>query len=138
MTKRKLVVYFSCALSGLPSEHRATMIAIREKFKERYTVLEFCTPETPAGDLYRHDIHYCCRVADFLIAICDERSTGLGYEMSTGIEKHRKPAIAFAHHDAEVTKVVTGIDYPDFQFSRYGDASEIENLVYQFEEKIFG
>lgn len=138
MPKRKLVVYFSCALSGLSPEHRAKMVELRNKFQKRYKVLEFCGPETPAGDLYRHDIHHCVRVADFLICICDERSTGLGYEMGTGIEKYRKPAVAFARREALVSKVITGIDYPDFSFLRYDNVSQIEKLVYQFEERFFG
>ena len=135
MRKRRL--YFSCALTGLPPEHRERMIALRESLAEYFEILRFCSPDEPPEDIYHHDIHVCVETCDLLLAICNEPSTGLGWELSTSVEKLGKPTLAVAHVNARVTPIVMGAKYPHYEFSRYFSASDILAMVLDFEKRQF-
>ena len=136
MKKHRL--YFGCALSGLPREHRERMIALRESLRDHFEILEFCDPlEVSDRDIYRHDIHTCIATADLMVAIVDQRGTGLGYEMGTMIEKRGGPVIALAHHDSEVSPFIRGIDSPKYELRRYSSLDEVRDMVLDFERRMF-
>ncbi len=136
MSKRKL--YFSCALSGLPQEHRARMIALRDSLKDHFDVLEFCDPKQSSNkEIYNHDIHYCVATADLMLAVVDERGTGLGFEMGVMVEKHGKPVLAVAHLTAVVSPFVLGIDHPRYRFAPYASTTSILRLLLDFERDMF-
>lgn len=136
MPKRKL--YFSCALSGLPIEHRQRMVALRDSLKVHFDVLEFCDPkDVTARDIYRYDIHHCVAIADLMLAVVDERGTGLGYEMGVMIEKHDRPVLAVAHQDSLVSPFILGVDHRDFKLVRYNNLEEVPSILLDFEREIF-
>lgn len=133
--KKKL--YFGCALAGLPAEHRSAMITIREGLKDHFEVLEFCPAGTDPREIYEHDINNCVASADLMVAMCDKPSLGLGYEMSTMVEKHHKPLLILAHNDSQVSSLILGISNSKCEFRRYSDTSEILSLILDFEKRYF-
>jgi nucleoside 2-deoxyribosyltransferase len=136
VVKKKL--YFSCALTGLPREYRERMEDLREQFKEEYEVLGFCTADTPPETIYYHDIRQCVASCDIVLAVCDERSTGLGWEMGTAVEKHGKAVLAVAHKDSTVTGLVIGAEAhnPLFRLRRFENFSEIPVLLREFDASL--
>ena len=135
----KLKLYFSCALTGLPEEHRQDMVALREHFKFQFDVFEFCPADTPMNEIYRHDIHVCVAQCDLMLAICDERSTGLGYELGCAIEKHNKPVLAVVQtgNESVVSKLIQGIEHPRFKFQSYVSVSDIFDMLIHFKNMTF-
>lgn len=64
-------------------------------------------------------IHRCVHGCDLLLAICDQPSTGLGWEMATQTEKRGKPVLAVAHKRSLVTALVLDPQQPGYEFHRY-------------------
>lgn len=136
MNKRRL--YFSCALSGLPEDHRQAMIEVRSTLQPHFEVMEFCDASTPPAEIFHHDINVCVAGCDLVVAMCDYPSVGLGYEMGTALELHGKPVLALAAIDARVSSLVLGIPHKNFSFRRYSDISNVRDMVLAFEKEIFG
>lgn len=137
MTQRKL--YFGCAISGLPKEHYDAMVNLREEiFAPAYDVLKFCDPSTPDSEVYHHDIHVCVKSCDLLVAIVDSPSLGLGFELCAGLLLFNKPVLALGLKDRYISKLITGITHPRFEFSRYENYSDILSLLQVFEKKHLG
>jgi len=130
-------LYVSCSLTGRPDQYRADMIALRQTLARHFEILEFCDADVPPNQIFEHDIDYCVRVADFILAIADFPSTGLGYEVGTMVEKYGKPVLAVAHRDSVVSVIVTGITRQNFQFLRYDDISEIQSMMIEFSTRKF-
>ncbi|MDB5254576.1 MAG: hypothetical protein JWL80_642 [Parcubacteria group bacterium] len=133
----KLKLYFSCALTGLPPEHREAMVVIRENLKEYFDVLEFCSADTPVKKIYEHDIHNCVKTADLLVSLCDNPSLGLGYEMGVAVEVYRKPVLALAQTDSNVSGLIRGITQENFELQRYEHTKEILPLLLDFAKRKF-
>jgi short-subunit dehydrogenase len=70
------------------------------------------------------------------VAICDFASLGLGYELASAVEKYHKPVIAAAKTDEKITRLVQGIDSPDFRFVRYDSLDELVVHVKEVDGKI--
>lgn len=130
-------IYVGCAITTVPEDKRAHFINLVKNVKNEirdagHEVLEFRTalfPNATAQEVYTHDIRDCVEAADAMLAICDHPSTGLGYEMAVAIEKQGIPVVAVAHTDSEVTKLVLGINHPEFIFKRYTSVHEISSLL---------
>lgn len=134
----RLRLYFTCALAGLSADYRASMVAFRETLKERFEVLEFCDANVVGEEaLYQHDIHVCVATADVMLAVVDERATGLGYELGTMIEKHGKPVLAVAQHGSLVSPLIRGITHPAFRFVRYSSLAEVHSELLCFARDYF-
>jgi hypothetical protein len=126
--KKKL--YIGCALTVVPPEKRMGFVALIEEVKKElrnhFEVMDFLglgdfTPK----EVYNFDIKECVMKADYMLAICDYPSLGLGYEMATAIEKLSIPVLAVAHKDAVVAKLIRGIDHKNFHFIYYDSVDEI-------------
>lgn len=130
MNKKK--VYVGCAINGLveplKSEYLANVERIKDKLRDQFEVLDFAgTAEGSAQDVYEHDINKCVAEADYMLAMCDYPSTGLGYEMATALEKRRIPVIAFAHKDSSVSRLILGICGKKYSFERYDSLDSVAN-----------
>jgi hypothetical protein len=133
----KLTLYFGCPLAGLPFTHRTKMIALRDTLKNHFEVLEFCPAETPPKEIYTHDIHHCVATADFMVAVCDKPSTGLGWEMTTMVEKHGKPVLALSADISKVSSLVQGVTNTCFELRSYSEVHDILALALEFAKKRF-
>lgn len=119
--KNKL--YVGCGLTHAPEEFKQEVLRFRNALEKDFDVLKFVgiSPETPAAQVYEHDIA-CVQASDLLVGVCDENSTGLGWEMGYGVALGKR-ILAVAHHDAHITKMVVGAgesdQAPTVQFERY-------------------
>lgn len=131
--RAKLKIYIGCSLTHAPQAFRAAVEELKQELRQEFEVFDFL--DLHAGrpeDVYHWDIGRCVAECDLFVAVCDHSSLGLGYEIGTAVEKHRKPVLAVAHRDAHITRLLLGIDEPHFSFQRYDDFAEIAELVRAF------
>jgi len=130
--KKKL--YIGCALTNIPNDKRDAILEmitkIRKELKKDFEILEFwsATHEWSVGtpkDIYKYDIKDCIMKTDCMLSICDYPSLGLGYEIATAVEKMGIPVLAVAHKDSTVTRLIRGIDHPNFHFMYYDSVEDI-------------
>jgi hypothetical protein len=130
MEKGKIKIYIGCSLTHAPEEFKQAVENLKDSLRSQYEVFDFLgLKKGTVRDVYNWDIKHCVANCDLFVAMCDYASLGLGYELATAVEAHKKPVLALAHQDAEVTRLVQGIDSPLFSFERYEDLSEIKDLV---------
>ncbi len=115
-------LYVGCALTQAPEGFLFDVQELKKRLAREYEVLEFLgTVAGTAQDVYRQDIKEHATNCDLLLAICDYPAMGVGYEMSYVIEKRGTPTLAVAHENAQVSRLVLGIDNPCYTFARYRD-----------------
>ena len=126
----KIKLYIGCALTDAPQEFREMVDELKDMLREEYEILDFIglVNGTPT-DVYHWDIHRCVAQCHMLIAICDYGATGLGWEMGTAVEKYGKPVLALAHEDSRVTRLVLGVDHPNYTWERYQTTKDIIRLI---------
>lgn len=113
-------IYVGCSLTHAPEAFRAEVETFKDTLREKYEVMNFLGLEAgTARDVYAQDIGKCITECTLFVAVCDYPSLGLGYEMATAIEKHDKKVLAVAHKDTHISRLVRGIDHPNFSFRRY-------------------
>ena len=133
-TKKKL--YIGCSLTLLPSDKKDDFLQMISEIKKTlsisFEILEFkgladLSTDKPLSpqQIYDWDIRECVMKADYMLAICDYPSLGLGYEMAIAIEKLGIPVLAVAHKDAIVGRIIKGIDHKNFEFHYYDSVDEI-------------
>lgn len=123
-------LYVGCALTYASEEFKQNVQLLKEKLKTVCNVLEFIgLVNGTAQDVYHHDINVCVRGCHLFIAICDEVSIGLGYELAVQVEDRKMPTLAVAHVDSKVTRLVLGIDKPNFEFKNYKDLDDLYNII---------
>ena len=134
--KRKL--YVGCSLTHSPQEFRDLVSVLKETLKKEYEVFEFVGLEAgTANDVYKEDIQKCVARCDFFVALCDYPSLGLGYELGTALEKYSKPTLGLGHQEANISRLVMGIDHPMYTFKRYSTSEEILDFIKEKELKHF-
>jgi hypothetical protein len=132
--KKKL--YIGCALTNLPADKRGVLLEmisdIKKELSKHFEILVFkgvsdlgSDHPLSAKEIYDFDIKECVLKANYMLAIVDYPSLGLGYEIATAVEKMGIPVLAVAQKDSVVTRVIVGIDHPNFQFFYYNSAQEI-------------
>ena len=123
-------VYFACALKNAPQEFIDECIKLRQQLKNKFEVLEFVLDQnsTPSN-LYENDILYCVKNADFLVAVLDYPSLGVGYEIATAVERYNKKVLGFATEGAVVSSLIQGIPTKNFTFTRVKSISDIINYL---------
>src|SRR5690606_22262114 len=85
-----------------------SIAAIKDSLRKDYEVLDFVGLNYEStAQVYKWDIEHCVRSCDVFVAICDERSTGLGWEICEAIHLGT-PVLAVAHKDAKVSGLVLG------------------------------
>lgn len=128
--KKDFSLYVGCALTKAPEEFKQNIQALKERLREVCDVLEFIgLVNGTAQDVYNHDINVCVRGCNLFVGVCDEASIGLGYELAVQIEDRKMPALAVAHFDSKVTRLVLGITSPNFEFKEYKDFDDLYNII---------
>jgi len=138
-------LYIGCSLTHATEDFRKEVDALKNNLRLDYEILDFFSSIDDNGsliqpvsssdeDVYMWDIHACVKNCDVFIAIVDQPSIGLGYELGTAIEKLSKPTLALAHKDTRVTRLVLGINHPNYKLARYTSITEIPSLIKQFIE----
>lgn len=117
-------LYVGCSLAHAPQEFIDEVLELRNSLKKDFEMLEFIgVGEGTLQEVFTHDIT-CVKKCDVLLAICNLPSTGLGYELGVAVESGKK-VLAVAHTDAKVSRLVQGINLPNFTFMRYNDINEV-------------
>lgn len=133
--KHKL--YVGCSLTQAPESFKASVEQFKTGLRENgYEVFDFVgLVNGSEEDVYNWDIGHCVQDCDALVAVCDEPSIGLGWEMAVAV-KLGKPVLALAHHEAKVTRLVLGAAAVEgnLDFVRYEDLQEALPLVDQLFE----
>ena len=125
-----LTLYVGCALTHATEEFKQNVQALKERLRGICHVLEFVgLVDGTSADVYHHDIDGGVRSCHLFVAICDQASIGLGYELAGQVEDRKKPTLAVAQIDAKVTRLVLGIDRPNFEFKRYRDFDDLYNII---------
>lgn len=124
MASPKATLYVGCSLTKAPESFKDMVEEFKARLRtEGYEVFDFIgVVKGTAEDVYKWDIEHCVRDCDALIAICDEPSIGLGWEMGEAV-RLGKPVLALAHIEAKVTRMVLGAAEvePNLHFERYGN-----------------
>ncbi|HSX35266.1 MAG TPA: hypothetical protein VLF62_06515 [Candidatus Saccharimonadales bacterium] len=125
-------LYVGCSLSHAPEAFKTAVEDLKNALRAKgYVVFDFVgLVNGTSKDVYNWDIGHCVGDCDALIAICDEPSIGLGYEMNEAI-RLKKPVLAVAHTDALVTRLVLGAAEvePNLRFERYSKLADVAELV---------
>ena len=131
-------IYVGCALNYSGEEFRQKIEELKNILRKDHEVFDFVglTKGTPK-DVYNWDIENCVKNCDVFVAICDYPSIGLGYELACALEKFQKPTLALAHEDLKVTRLVLGIEKPNYEFRRYKNIDEVPDLVETFVKTVF-
>jgi len=53
----------------------------------------------------------------------------LGYELAVQVEDRKMPALVVAHENSKVSRLVLGINQPNFEFQRYKDFDDLYNII---------
>lgn len=129
---RKLKIYFGCGLTHAPEDFKQQVADFKQKIRELFSaeVLEFFgsgsgTPQ----DVYRKDIHECVKECDIMIGDCTHPSIGLGWEMGTIVEKHKKPLLAIATIESKVTRLVLGAECEENPFFHFQSYMQIDDIL---------
>ena len=117
-------IYLAHSLTQAPEEFKQEMLGLKEQLKAKYEVLEFkgLVAGTPK-DVYEHDTR-CVKDCDLLLAEVSRPAIGLGFEIATALHLNKK-VLAVAKEAAKVSRLVLGINHPNFQFARYANPDEI-------------
>jgi hypothetical protein len=130
-------LYVGCALTHATEESKQNVQSLKDRLKTVCNVLEFIgLVNGTAQDVYNHDINVCVRGCNLFIAICDEVSIGLGYELAVQVEDRKMPALAVAHVDSKVTRLVLGIDKQNFEFKNYKDLDDLYDIIVKKIEEV--
>jgi hypothetical protein len=114
----KIKVYLGCALTHSPVRYKKKIKAFKLELQKipYIEVLEFINSLDGVPDpaknplhIYTNDIHDCVGCAKVIIGELSFPSTGLGYELSTAIEKHGIRTMMCAQKNAEVSYLLKGV-----------------------------
>jgi hypothetical protein len=134
----KIKVYVGCGLTKAPKKFRKKVDRLKELLGDEYEIFDFIGLEKgTVTDVYHWDIHRCVAQCQLFVAVCDYPAIGLGYEMGVAIEKHGTPTLALAHEKSKITRLVLGIDHPNYTFQRYRTIKDIVRLVREKEAEHF-
>jgi hypothetical protein len=120
--KKKL--YVGCGLTLAPQEFKDQVELLKVELRKDWDVLDFLgLVAGTAADVYKRDIVENVGSCDAFVAIADEPSTGLGYELAIATELKGKPVLATAHVNSTVTRMLLGAAevHPNLNFQTYED-----------------
>ncbi len=133
-------IYVGCALTRATEEYRQGIAKFKEMLRSKnYEVIDFIwvklkdPRDVTPQKVYEWDIEDCVANCDLMVAICDEPSIGLGYEIGTAVEKLGKPVLALIKKGIPLTRLIEGIKHPKFSYREYENFGDALELV---EEKI--
>ena len=131
---KTIKVYFGCALTHAPGSFQKGIEQFKDRLRkiEGVEVLDFIgLVGGTSTDVYKHDIHTCVQNGELIIGECSYPSIGLGWELGTAVEKHKKHVLAVAHTTSVVTRLVLGAECElneNFSFARYDDFEQLYEI----------
>lgn len=121
-------IYLANSLTLAPEEFKQGMLDFREKLKIGHEIFEYLgTTEGSALDVFTHDIQ-CVKDCDMVLAEVSYPSTGVGIEIVTALQAGKK-VLAFAKQEAKVSRMVLGMNFPNYKFIRYSSLGEILKYI---------
>lgn len=128
--KKGLILYVGCALTYGTEEFKQDIADLKKSLSKVCIVLEFIGLVVGAAqDVYHHDININIRGCDLFVANCDQALIGLGYELAVQVEDRKKTALAVAYVDSKVTRLISGIRQPHFEFKRYQNFDDLYCII---------
>lgn len=128
MAKDRINIYVGCALSQAPEHFVKAVEELKTQLRsEGFYVYDFVgVVKGTARDVYNWDIMHCVYSCDVFVAVCDQPSIGLGWELAEATH-FKKPVLAVAHADTRVTRMIQGAAEmePNVTFERYTELSDI-------------
>jgi hypothetical protein len=125
-------LYVGCSLSHASEAFKDSVEDFKQDLRgEGYEVFDFVgLVAGSAKDVYNWDIQHCVGECDAFVAICDEPSIGLGWELATA-QQLGKRILALAHTNAKVTRMLLGAAEvePNVRFERYEELTDALPLV---------
>jgi hypothetical protein len=130
----KVKLYVGCSLTQAPPDFVVAVEKLKSELSAKYEIMDFLgLTKGTATDVYNWDIGRNIATCDLFVAVCDYPALGLGYELAAAVEKYHKPVLAVARRDAHITRLVLGIDAPNYDFVRY---DLLQDVVAMVDEKI--
>lgn len=121
-------IYLAHSLTQAPEDFKAKMQNFREQLKTQYEVLEFLgLVAGTAEDVFLHDVQ-CVTDCDLLLAEVSYPAIGLGFEIATALQLNKR-VLAVAQNEANVSRLVLGIQSKNYQFHRYQNLAEVFKLI---------
>ncbi len=123
-------LYVGCGLTHASEKFKKEVQELKDELSKVCPVLDFLgvVNGTP-HDVYVHDIINCVGSCDLMAGICDEPSTGLGWEMATQVLVRKKPLLAFGHEDTKITRLVLDPQLPGYEFIRYKNFFQVYDKI---------
>lgn len=121
-------IYIACSLTHAPENFELQIDDLKKELKKHFEILDYYG--LSAGlpkDIYEHDLK-SVKNSDLLLAEVSNPALGVGFEIATALY-NQKPVFACAHASATVSRLILGIQHPNFTFFRYKDISEIIQLL---------
>ncbi len=121
-------IYIACSLTQAPEEFKKHIEILKKELRKNYEVLEWLglVKGTPK-DVYYHDTQMV-KDCDLLLAEVSYPAIGLGFELALALQL-KKPIFAMAKKNAKVSRLLMGIDEPNYNFVRYNNIDEIISLI---------
>jgi hypothetical protein len=122
---KKIKIYVGCALTHASEEFRTSIATFKEQLRGDFEIMDFLWAKlkdprnVDPKDVYEWDINDCVKNCDLFVAVCDEVSLGLGYELGTAIEKYNKPVLVLIQKERKLTRLIEGIQHKDFSLRVY-------------------
>lgn len=120
-------LYVGCSFRNAPQTFKDSVEDLKEKLEKNFEVVRFLGDKGTAQEVFRYDID-CVISSDAMLAVCDLPSLGLGFEIATALA-HDKRVLGVAHIDADVSRMILGIDDPNFAFGRYSNLDEVTTIA---------
>jgi nucleoside 2-deoxyribosyltransferase len=125
-------LYVGCSLSHASEVFKESVETLKKDLRDKgYEVFDFVgLVNGTAKEVYEWDIQHCVGECDAFVAICDEPSIGLGWELAVA-QQLNKPILALAHTEAKVTRMLLGAAEvePNLRFERYEQLSDTIPLI---------
>ena len=132
-------LYFSCSLTGGRQDQPvyAAMVAHLQSLDHRVLTAHLGSEARVLDDralspeaVFERDTHWL-EHCDAVIAEVSTPSHGVGFEIAYARER-RKPILCLAREGVRVSKMLTGIRQPEFQFQTYGSFVEAQAHMENF------
>lgn len=133
MSRSKSNLYIGCALTYAPDNFKQDVEQLKDNLRTDYDVLDFVGLKSgTAVEVYESDLD-CVRQCDYMLAITDYPSLGLGWELATATSLN-KPTLAVAQVNNEVSRLVLGAAevHACLDFEQYEDMQDIPDLLGDF------
>lgn len=124
-------LYVGCGLTHTSDTFRESIKKLKERLGTSFKILDFVGLTSGTNeDVYRWDIEHCVGTCDVFVAICDEASTGLGFELAIATTRGI-PILAVAQKSSLVTRLVLGAAEcnENIHFQRYDTHEDLYQII---------